>query len=34
MKLKTALAGAAAALAIAPAAFAERGADGQVNIIY
>ncbi|HEX9859372.1 MAG TPA: peptide ABC transporter substrate-binding protein, partial [Paracoccaceae bacterium] len=34
MKLKTALLGAAAAFAMAPAAFAERGADGQVNIIY
>ncbi len=34
MKLKTALLGAAAAFALAPAAFAERGADGQVNIIY
>ncbi|EEW26454.1 peptide ABC transporter substrate-binding protein [Rhodobacter ferrooxidans] len=34
MKLKTALLGAAAAFAMAPAAFAERGADGQLNIIY
>ncbi|WP_413876185.1 peptide ABC transporter substrate-binding protein [Albidovulum sp.] len=34
MRLKTALMGAAAALAIAPAAFAERGADGHVNVIY
>ncbi|MCV2863677.1 peptide ABC transporter substrate-binding protein [Defluviimonas sp. WL0075] len=34
MKLKTALLGAAAGLALAPAAFAERGADGHVNIIY
>jgi len=34
MKLKTALMGAAALVALAPAAFAERGADGQVNIIY
>ncbi|MCV2869758.1 peptide ABC transporter substrate-binding protein [Defluviimonas sp. WL0002] len=34
MKLKTALLGAAASLALAPAAFAERGADGHVNIIY
>jgi peptide/nickel transport system substrate-binding protein len=34
MKLKTLLMGAIASAAIAPAAFAERGADGQVNIIY
>jgi len=34
MKLKTVLMGAAASLALAPAAFAERGADGHVNIIY
>ncbi|AZL57363.1 peptide ABC transporter substrate-binding protein [Tabrizicola piscis] len=34
MKLKTALLGAAAALAFAPAAFAERGADGNVNVLY
>jgi peptide/nickel transport system substrate-binding protein len=34
MKLKTALLGAAACFAMAPAAFAERGADGQLNIIY
>lgn len=34
MKLKTVLMGAAASLALAPAAFAERGADGQLNIIY
>lgn len=34
MKLKTVLMGAAAAMALAPAAFAERGADGQLNIIY
>ena len=34
MKLKTALLGAAACFALAPAAFAERGTDGQVNIIY
>ncbi len=34
MRLKTALTGAAAVIAIAPAAFAERGADGHVNIIY
>jgi peptide/nickel transport system substrate-binding protein len=34
MKLKTALLGAAAALAFAPAAFAERGSDGEVKIIY
>ena len=34
MKLKSLLMGAAAAVAIAPAAFAERGADGDVKIIY
>ncbi|WP_413867644.1 peptide ABC transporter substrate-binding protein, partial [Albidovulum sp.] len=34
MRPKTALMSAAAVIAIAPAAFAERGADGQVNIIY
>jgi peptide/nickel transport system substrate-binding protein len=34
MNLKTALMGAAAALAFAPAAFAERGADGNVNVLY
>ena len=34
MKLKTLLMGAAACSALAPAAFAERGEDGQVNIIY
>ncbi|MBW0159623.1 peptide ABC transporter substrate-binding protein [Sedimentimonas flavescens] len=34
MKLKTILMGAAATLALAPAAFAERGSDGQVNVIY
>jgi peptide/nickel transport system substrate-binding protein len=34
MKLKTALLGAATALAFAPAAFAERGADGNVNVLY
>ncbi|MFD1509043.1 peptide ABC transporter substrate-binding protein [Lacimonas salitolerans] len=34
MKMKTLLLGAAAAFAIAPAAFAERGAHGQLNIIY
>ena len=34
MKLKTALLGAAAMVALAPAAFAERGTDGQLNIIY
>ncbi|ETD89613.1 peptide ABC transporter substrate-binding protein, partial [Rhodobacter capsulatus] len=33
MKLKTALMGAAAVLAFAPAAFAERGADGELKII-
>jgi peptide/nickel transport system substrate-binding protein len=34
MKTRTALLGAAAAVAMAPAAFAERGSDGHVNIIY
>ncbi|PRY25954.1 peptide/nickel transport system substrate-binding protein [Aliiruegeria haliotis] len=34
MKLTTALMGAAAALALAPAAFAERGSDGELKIIY
>ncbi|TRW97382.1 peptide ABC transporter substrate-binding protein [Paracoccus sp. M683] len=34
MKLKTILLGAAATAVMAPAAFAERGADGHVNIIY
>ncbi|MCC1492595.1 peptide ABC transporter substrate-binding protein [Cognatishimia sp. F0-27] len=34
MKLKTLMLGAAAAFAIAPAAFAERGSDGEVKIIY
>jgi peptide/nickel transport system substrate-binding protein len=34
MKLKTLMLGAAAAFALAPAAFAERGADGEVRIIY
>jgi peptide/nickel transport system substrate-binding protein len=34
MKLRTALMGAAAVLAFAPAAFAERGADGNVNVLY
>lgn len=34
MKLRTALLGAAAVLAFAPAAFAERGADGHVNVLY
>ena len=34
MKLTTILMGAAATLALAPAAFAERGSDGQVNVIY
>jgi peptide/nickel transport system substrate-binding protein len=34
MKLKSLLLGAAAAVAFAPAAFAERGADGEVKIIY
>ncbi len=34
MKLTTALLGAAAAMAFAPAAFAERGADGNVNVLY
>ena len=34
MKLTTALMGAAAAVALAPAAFAERGSDGELKIIY
>ena len=34
MKLKTALLGAVAALALAPAAFAERGADGEVKLTF
>lgn len=34
MKLKTLLLGAAASMVMAPAAFAERGADGQLNILY
>ncbi len=34
MKLRTALLGAAAVLAFAPAAFAERGADGHVSVLY
>lgn len=34
MNLKSALLGAAAVLALAPAAFAERGSDGQLNILY
>ena len=34
MKLRTALMGAVAALGLAPAAFAERGADGHVNVLY
>lgn len=34
MKMKTALLGAVACVALAPAAFAERGSDGQLNIIY
>jgi peptide/nickel transport system substrate-binding protein len=34
MKLKSALLGAAAALALAPAALAERGSDGEVKVLY
>lgn len=34
MKLRTALMGAVAAAGLAPAAFAERGADGHVNVLY
>ena len=34
MKLKTLLMGAVAAFAMAPAAFAERGSDGELSIIY
>lgn len=34
MKLRTALLGAVAVAGLAPAAFAERGADGHVNVLY
>jgi peptide/nickel transport system substrate-binding protein len=34
MKLKTALMSAVAIIGLAPAAFAERGADGHVNVLY
>ncbi len=34
MKIKSVLLGAVAATALAPAAFAERGSDGNVNVIY
>ena len=34
MKLQTALLGAVAAFAMAPAAYAERGSDGHVNVLY
>ncbi|MGP6085683.1 peptide ABC transporter substrate-binding protein [Antarctobacter jejuensis] len=34
MKLKTLMLGAVAAMAFAPAAFAERGSDGEVKILY
>ncbi|MYM54547.1 peptide ABC transporter substrate-binding protein [Thalassovita mangrovi] len=34
MKIKSVLLGAVAATALAPAAFAERGSDGHVNVIY
>ncbi len=34
MNLKTLLMGAIASTALAPAAFAERGSDGNVSIIY
>lgn len=34
MKLKTLMLGAVAAASMAPAAFAERGSDGHVNVIY
>ena len=34
MKLQTALLGAAAGLVLAPAAWAERGSDGHLSIIY
>lgn len=34
MRLKTALMGAAAVVAMAPAAMAERGSDGNVNVMY
>ncbi len=34
MKMKSALLGAVAVIGLAPAAFAERGADGNVNVLY
>ena len=34
MKTKSLLLGAVTAMSLAPAAFAERGADGHVNVIY
>ena len=34
MRLKTTLLGVAAAVALAPAAFAERGSDGHVNVLF
>ena len=34
MKMRTALLGAACAMAFAPAAFAERGTDGNVKVLY
>jgi peptide/nickel transport system substrate-binding protein len=34
MKLRTALMGAIAVMGLAPAAYAERGADGHVNVLY
>ena len=34
MRFKTALLGAAAAFALAPAAYADRGSDGHVNVLY
>lgn len=34
MTLRSLLMGAVASATLAPAAFAERGADGEVNIIY
>ena len=34
MKLRTALLGAVAAMGLAPAAFAERGADGEVKLTF
>ena len=34
MKIRTLLLGAAATMAMAPAAMAERGSDGQANILY